>query len=64
MCPFCIANAALLLTGVISTGGLSTVVVNKFRGRNAAESTSQNTQKGSMDHEQESDGVSESRLAI
>ena len=32
MCPACMATAALIVTGAISTGGLA-VIAGKFRGR-------------------------------
>jgi hypothetical protein len=33
MCPFCIANAAILAAGVTSTGGITTFVAKKFSRR-------------------------------
>jgi hypothetical protein len=34
MCPACIAGAALIAAGVMSTGGLTAFVVTKFRPSN------------------------------
>lgn len=31
MCPACIASAALIAAGVMSTGGLTALVAKKFR---------------------------------
>ncbi len=33
MCPFCVASAALMADSVISTGGLTALVVKKFRSK-------------------------------
>jgi hypothetical protein len=30
MCPLCISTAALIVGGVISTGGLAAIVIKKF----------------------------------
>jgi len=64
MCPFCIASAALMVSGATSTGGLAAIVINKFRVKNRARANEQqNTNEGRTDHEQESDRTSESRIA-
>ena len=34
MCPICIASAAWLAAGVGATGGISALVVSRFRSRN------------------------------
>jgi hypothetical protein len=31
MCPVCIANAAMMMAGVVSTGGLGALVAKFFR---------------------------------
>lgn len=31
MCPGCVASAAMMIAGVISTGGLAAVVMNRLR---------------------------------
>lgn len=36
MCPACIASAALIAAGMMSTGGLTAFVVRKFHLKNAA----------------------------
>jgi hypothetical protein len=33
MCPACIATAAWLVAGTVSTGGISALVVSSFRGK-------------------------------
>ncbi len=43
MCPACIAGAALIAAGVMSTGGLTAFVVTKFRPGNVT------NEKGSLD---------------
>jgi len=37
MCPACFATAAWVFAGTTSAGGLTALVVNKFRGRNEAQ---------------------------
>lgn len=37
MCPFCITTAALIATGVVSTGGVSALAVAKFWNKKARE---------------------------
>jgi hypothetical protein len=37
MCPACIASAALIAAGVMSTGGLTAFVVGKFHPKNIAD---------------------------
>jgi hypothetical protein len=41
MCPACFANIALLLTGVVSTGGVTAAAVKVFRNRKAASNISE-----------------------
>jgi hypothetical protein len=36
MCPACIASAALIASGMMSTGGLAAFVVKKFQPKNIA----------------------------
>ena len=31
MCPGCLASAAMMIAGVMSTGGLTALVMSKFR---------------------------------
>jgi hypothetical protein len=63
MCPRCIANAALMVAGATSTGWLAAIVINQVRVTNGAKKSSQNTNEGRIDHEQESDRTSDNRLA-
>jgi hypothetical protein len=34
MCPACIASAALMITGIMSTGGLTALAAKKFHAKN------------------------------
>jgi hypothetical protein len=43
MCPACIASAALIITGIVSTGGLTALAAKKFHRKNAA------SERGSCD---------------
>ncbi len=36
MCPACIASAALIITGIMSTGGLTALAAKKFHSKNVA----------------------------
>jgi hypothetical protein len=36
MCPACIASAALIITGIMSTGGLTALAVKKLHAENNA----------------------------
>jgi hypothetical protein len=36
MCPLCLASAALIAGGAISTGGLTAIVIKKFCAKNVA----------------------------
>ena len=36
MCPACIASAALIITGIMSTGGLTALAAKKFHTKNNA----------------------------
>ena len=51
MCPLCTANAALMVAGVTSTGGLAALAVKKlFR--------TKKTKKRRIDHDKESNRAS------
>ena len=39
MCPACMASAALMVGSVISTGGLTALVVRVFRSKKSAEAS-------------------------
>jgi hypothetical protein len=46
MCPECLANIALLVTGVVSTGGVTAAAVKIFRNKKIAAKLSEiRTQK-------------------
>jgi len=50
MCPACIATAALIFGGAISTGGLTALFAKKFHGDEAAAKTAeQSTAKENKD---------------
>jgi hypothetical protein len=36
MCPACIASAALIITGIMSTGGLTALAAKKLHAKNVA----------------------------
>ncbi len=40
MCPVCIATMTLIIAGTTSTGGLTTLVVQKLRAKNSAKKIS------------------------
>jgi hypothetical protein len=42
MCPFCIANLALVAGGAASTGGLTALIANKLRKKSKAGEISNN----------------------
>jgi hypothetical protein len=52
-----------MIASATSTGGLAVIVINKFRAKNIARASGQNTKEGRTDHEQETDRASESRIA-
>lgn len=46
MCPGCLASVAMMITGVISTGGLTALVMKKLDSKTGAKKSIQNqTQK-------------------
>ena len=42
MCPFCMANLALVVAGTVSTGGVAAVIAGKLRSKNRAREISAN----------------------
>ena len=36
MCPACVASAALIITGIMSTGGLTALAAKKLHAKNVA----------------------------
>jgi hypothetical protein len=54
MCPACIASAALMITGIMSTGGLTALAAKKLHAKNNA------NDGGSVDSESLKDGNSQS----
>ena len=54
MCPACIASAALIITGIISTGGLTALAAKKLHAKNNA------NDGGSFDSESRKDLSSQS----
>lgn len=49
MCPACIASAALIITGIMSTGGLTALAAKKVQGKNYA------NERGSFDSQRRKD---------
>jgi hypothetical protein len=54
MCPACMASAALIITGLMSTGGLTALAAKKFHPKNAA------NQRGSFDSQSHKDANAKS----
>ena len=51
MCPACIASAALMIGNVLSTGGLTALIVKIFRRRRVRKlSVGRTLRKGDKDH--------------
>jgi hypothetical protein len=46
MCPACIASAALMVAGVMSTGGLTALAAKLLHSKNSAERISSEEPKG------------------
>ncbi len=42
MCPACLASVAMMIAGVMSTSGLTAVVMKKFGAKNRAKKAIQN----------------------
>jgi hypothetical protein len=42
MCPFCLANVAMLAAGVTSTGGLTALIAGKLRSKSKTREISSN----------------------
>ena len=56
MCPFCIANVALIAAGTTSTGGLSALVVTRLRNKNQHPTISnENNEEGGSDGQEQGD---------
>ena len=54
MCPVCIASAALIITGIMSTGGLTALAAKKFHVKSSADA------RGSFDSQCRSDSNAKS----
>jgi hypothetical protein len=54
MCPACIASAALIITGIMSTGGLTALVAKKLHAKNDADD------RGSFDSPSSRDAATKS----
>ena len=66
MCPVCMASAALMVAGVVSTGGLTAVLAKLFRSRTKVKTYGlKNATQRRNDHGYGDDqgGTSESRVA-
>jgi len=42
MCPGCLANVAMMIAGVMSTGGLTAVLMKKLSKHSSAKNSTQN----------------------
>jgi hypothetical protein len=49
MCPICLTTAALIAGSVTSTGGLATIAIRKFGGKNAADNSPAQPNPNSLD---------------
>lgn len=54
MCPECYANIALLITGVVSTGGVTAAAVRIFRSKKLAAKLSQGRKPATQNSEEKS----------
>jgi len=54
MCPACMASAALIITGIISTGGLTALAVKRLHAKNNAD------ERGSFDSQRRKDANTKS----
>jgi len=57
MCPECFANAALMVSGIVSTGGVSVLAVTMLRGKKSpnmekTESEQRRNHDGNNDNQQ------------
>ena len=63
MCPICLAAAAQIVVGTVSTSGVAAIIINRFRVKIGEGKTEKKIGEGRMKHEQQSNRESESRLA-
>jgi hypothetical protein len=56
MCPACIASAALIITGIMSTGGLTALAAKRFHAKNNADD------RGSFDSQRSKDANTKSDM--
>jgi hypothetical protein len=54
MCPACIASAAFIITGIMSTGGLTALAAKKFHAKNNA------NERGSFESQSRRDVITKS----
>jgi len=54
MCPACMASAALIIAGIMSTGGLTALAAKKLHAKNNAD------ERGSFDSESRKDANTQS----
>jgi|BogFormECP03_OM2_1039629.scaffolds.fasta_scaffold23007_2 hypothetical protein len=54
MCPVCIASAALMITGIMSTGGLAALAAKKLHAKSSADD------RGSFDSQSRRDANTKS----
>jgi hypothetical protein len=55
MCPACIASAALIITGIMSTGGLTALAAKKLHAKNNADDRGSYDSKSCKDTNAKSD---------
>jgi hypothetical protein len=59
MCPACIATAAWIVAGTVSTGGISALVVSSFRGKKLRDQEQDSTNSKTNPEEGERNGQQE-----
>ncbi|MGB9467430.1 MAG: hypothetical protein WBR10_20145 [Candidatus Acidiferrum sp.] len=52
MCPACISTLAIMVAGAMSSGGVTAVVVNKFRALSGAKSGAENSEESTNQKEE------------
>ncbi len=62
MCPACIASAALIISGIMSTGGLTALAAKKFHAKNNANDRGSFDSPGREDVKSKSDKQGKEQL--
>jgi hypothetical protein len=62
MCPACIASVALMITGIMSTGGLTALAAKKFHVNSSADDRGSFDSQGDRDQKIKSDTQGKEQL--